>query len=182
MEEDNLRSQIESEAVEAFVDASERYCTLIEERNVISRVSFIEKAHETLSLLYYRSLLLPNIEPPDEFFEESISHDIWAELFRSLQDLLVDWEYYWDVFNPNDPQDEDPICSNLADDLADIYRDIKTGLLLWERDSLEAKQKAIWQWRFSFWAHTGQHINGALRAIYWRLYDFIDNDLDELDE
>jgi hypothetical protein len=56
----------------------------------------------------------------------------------------------------------------VADDLADIYRDIKNGLWLHEnRHSTEA----IWEWKHSFNTHWGRHAVGALHALHCYMAD-----------
>lgn len=68
---------------------------------------------------------------------------------------------YSDVFNPL--KDTEPVTSNLADDLADIYRDIKGGLVLFDS---QHPIDAAWEWRFGFQTHWGHHLVGAQRAIH----------------
>jgi Domain of unknown function (DUF5063) len=54
------------------------------------------------------------------------------------------------------------IHGSLADDLADIYRDLKKGLILSEKTSAE---DALWNWRLHFDFHWGNHAMSALKAI-----------------
>ena len=54
----------------------------------------------------------------------------------------------------------------MSDDLGDIYRDVKEGLLLLA-EGLSAD--AVWHWRFNFWSHWGEHSVNALRIIHLRL-------------
>ena len=49
--------------------------------------------------------------------------------------------------------------------LAAMYRDLRAGLLKWERG--EAGE-ALWEWRFGFENHWGKHATGALRALWAR--------------
>ena len=94
----------------------------------------------------------------------SIPHDRWARVYEKFCSLRV--TKYFDVFNPL--TEEDPVVNNLADDLADIYRDLKAGLSLYER----AKPiDAAWEWRVGFLSHWGQHLVGAQRAIHEFLAD-----------
>ena len=47
--------------------------------------------------------------------------------------------------------------------LADIYRDVHEGLVLWE---MARPEQAVWEWRFGYWSHWGAHLVEALSAIY----------------
>jgi hypothetical protein len=54
------------------------------------------------------------------------------------------------------------VAADLADDLADIWRDVKSGLLLYRSENPAA---ASWEWRFHFKAHWGRHATGAMHAL-----------------
>jgi len=70
------------------------------------------------------------------------------------------------VFDPT--KDSEAISGSLADDIADIYRDLKKGLELKETYPRQP-EAAIWQWRFGFYSHWGKHAMDALLAIHSRL-------------
>ncbi len=79
---------------------------------------------------------------------------------------LYDWhEECWKTENPNDNY-----CairaSMLWDDLADIYRDLHTGLTLWKLDTPESKIEASWQWRFNYDSHWGNHLFRASTTVH----------------
>jgi uncharacterized protein DUF5063 len=53
--------------------------------------------------------------------------------------------------------------ADVADDLADTYRDLWSGLVLYRLGRPEA---AAWEWSFSFRAHWGHHVAGARYALH----------------
>jgi hypothetical protein len=55
----------------------------------------------------------------------------------------------------------------LSDDLADIWLDLKHGLLA--LDDRARPEDVTWEWRFGFYAHWGRHATEALRALHARL-------------
>jgi hypothetical protein len=61
---------------------------------------------------------------------------------------------------------ETPVVGSLSDDLADIYRDVVTGLRAYDRGD---RAGAVWEWRFNLHAHWGAHATGAMRALHWWL-------------
>ena len=76
---------------------------------------------------------------------------------------------YWAYFDPSAPQDsnEQPIFHNLADDLADIYRDIKPGLRAWETGDDRYIETIVFNWRTPhFESHWGVHALSAMRALH----------------
>lgn len=56
--------------------------------------------------------------------------------------------------------DGEVTTADTADDLADIYRDLKPGLLLWKRGREEDRRGAVWAWRIGHRAHWGAHASG----------------------
>ena len=81
-------------------------------------------------------------------------------------DLPVNWPgfgqmvSYWEVFDPY--EEDEPVGGSLTDDLLDIYRDLGRGLLAWNSG---ARESALWDWKFHFELHWGDHAVDALRAL-----------------
>lgn len=69
---------------------------------------------------------------------------------------------YSECFNPLVVPPEEPVVSDLADDLADIWRDVKGGLLLYDSGSPES---AAWHWSNHYSFHWGHHATAALYAL-----------------
>jgi hypothetical protein len=76
--------------------------------------------------------------------------------------------YYSEVFNSNVVPPEDPVIGDLADDIADIYRDLRRGLNLLDAGHTE---QAVWEWVFHLKHHWGEHATSAIRALYWYLQE-----------
>jgi Domain of unknown function (DUF5063) len=68
---------------------------------------------------------------------------------------------YWEVFDPY--IEAEALIGALSDDVADVYADLARGLALWEADKRDA---AVWEWRFGFDIHWGDHAIDALRALH----------------
>lgn len=82
-------------------------------------------------------------------------------MLSRFQNLPVDG--YWDVFYPLELEKEEPIFNMLSDDLSDIYRDLKDGLVLYKKGKIT---EAVWEWKLHFDIHWGAHLTGAQRAIH----------------
>jgi hypothetical protein len=77
------------------------------------------------------------------------------------------FDAYRKVFDPTSDETES-IYGSLADDLADIYRDVQEGLLL--RDAKQACwEEIVFDWRVTFYSHWGKHAIDALEVIHCRL-------------
>jgi len=97
-----------------------------------------------------------------------IGHEEWNQLYNALKEKLGDWDLYWQVFDPT--KDNKAIYGTLADDIADIYRDLKNGINLTESDTVLPRD-IISEWRFGFYSHWGRHAINALGTIHRLLED-----------
>jgi hypothetical protein len=105
---------------------------------------------------------LPDPETSDRDSPDAVSPDDWWALYRRLSMQFGEVNNYRFMFDPYEPG-SDPVTGSLADDLADIYSDLKIGLAL---DAAGANDDAIWQWRFGFENHWGRHAAHALYALH----------------
>lgn len=95
---------------------------------------------------------VPDVEPPAGALEVVKARA--AEL---------PFHFYWEVFDPfQDPQPE-PVGGHIADDISDIYRDVARGLVLFDAGR---RDEALWEWGFNFRIHWGEHATGAIRALH----------------
>jgi len=173
---------VAADADSKFAELAEHYCALIERHRSIDRQAFLGEVHALLPRLYSSALVLPGIDAAEneagDHGEEldttgtssnpvadrdRADHADWHRLFTSLGALLGDWDCYRKVFDPYKPPSESEVTGTLADDLSDIYGDLKAGLRKWQRGECEA---AAWDWRFGFEYHWGRHLVGALQALY----------------
>ena len=83
------------------------------------------------------------------------------ELYHRLRSELGEQDNYWLEFDPvGDGHGE--MSGSLADDLVDIYHDLKKGLGLLDGSDSEA----IEHWKRSYRLHWGQHLVDAERHLY----------------
>ena len=69
-------------------------------------------------------------------------------------------------------EDKEAIFGTLADDLADIYRDLKEGLVLRE-EKLASSADIIFNWRILYYSHWGKHAIDALLVLHFRLQKYL---------
>jgi len=119
-----------------------------------------------LPRLYAAALALPRVEPDTESAgERTVTHDDWQALFTDFRDRLGRWSAYFNVSDPYDEANHEPVRMSLADDLADIYRDVKNGLLAEQAVAAARPKDVLWTWRFDFESHWATHAADALRAL-----------------
>jgi len=86
--------------------------------------------------------------------------DARFELYTHLRELLGERDSYWMEFDV--AEDGHSMSGSLADDLTDIYCELKHGLKLLDG----APDKAVDGWRQGFRLHWGQHLLDAERHLY----------------
>jgi len=93
--------------------------------------------------LYSAALELPHVRSRGSFELGSIANEEWHALYNSLGRKLGKLSTYWQCFNP---YDEELVAGSLADDLADIYRDMKPGMAAYRTGRKDAIAAAAWEW------------------------------------
>lgn len=144
--------------IEQFAKAAAEFCAWAEDKPGAPEDE-ARLAHQHLSSLYQLALQLP----PQFGDEQSpeISSDAWQSVYRRFGALP--FNYYAQFFDPQVVPPEDAGIADLADDLADIWRDLKKGLVLFNAGHVPA---AAWEWRQGFWQHWGHHAVGGLYALH----------------
>jgi hypothetical protein len=147
-------------AIQKFADAVQRFCVWAES---LPGDPFQEMkiAQQLLSELQFRVVALPDLEPSEEDYVDVITSEQRKDVYGRFMVLPV--QGYWDTYDPLGEEGKEPVFNLLPDDLADIYKDIKEGLKLFEEGKIN---DAVWEWRFHFEGHWGRHLTSAQRAIY----------------
>ena len=134
------------------------YCNMIESVQDAD-FSWLERMERLLPKLH---AAISALGDPDSAKEFSLAPDLDArfELFVVLRRLLGHRDGYWMEFDV--AQDGQTMTGSLADDLTDIYCELKHGLLLMDHEP----GRAIDDWTSGYKVHWGQHLVDAERHLY----------------
>jgi hypothetical protein len=118
--------------------------------------------HQVATLLprLHAAVASLNLPEPTAGHHQFVDLDARFELFSQLRHLLGDRDSYWLEFDV--AEDEQSMSGSLADDLTDIYCELKQGLLRVDGEP----DKAIEDWHNSYHLHWGQHLVDAERHLY----------------
>lgn len=163
-----------------FLRACEDYCEVIENYNKYSVKEFLCKIQKTLVNYYLMGFKLPDCCGSENY--NLCGHEIKTDYENArkyfpvypleLSEFIGKNNIYWSNFNPYpDDNDIEVYEHNLAYDLHEIYEDVKSGLLVYKTESIYNQQQALWQFKFDWQGHTGDHWTFAVRAIHWKLQD-----------
>ena len=154
----------DSDDVARFRAAATDYLTCIDAAGDQGAEQTMRAVAALLGSLYAAAINLPKIEPEnDDTPEDAQPGSAWDGLYQRLGDAGIG-TYYWQVNHFLDDQPAEAGVGDLGDDLADIYLDLRRGFAI--LDSGGSINDAVWEWRFSFEHHWGQHAVDGLRVIH----------------
>jgi hypothetical protein len=163
-----------------FGGVAHQFCSLVDSAASMDRKDLLVQIYRILPTLIGEAISLPDVRLSDNDDEaEGISRPTssgmapqsqqgWGQLYNLLKERLGDWDSYSQVLDPT--TGNEVVRGSLADDIADIYRDLRKGLVLNETDDARP-ESIIWTWRVLFYSHWGQHAMDALRTMHFRLDD-----------
>ena len=110
----------------------------------------------TLMEIYSAAFLLPDYTPETEY--PSVNDSEGVTPLRIHLDFQTT---YWEVFDPIEEQES--VCSDLIDDFTDIFNDLQRGICEYDAGRIG---NAVFEWKFGFNNHWGQHVVDAIRALH----------------
>jgi hypothetical protein len=145
-----------------LVETARDYCRLIE--RMLGREDWLSPLFQLLPRLHASVVAVPDPGGMDIEPEHSDLDDRF-DLFSKLRTCLGERDVYWLEFDhPEDaPGDDEHRTGSLADDLTDIYFELKRGLRLLDAAGPEAVAHL---WEVGFNQHWGQHLVDAERHLY----------------
>jgi hypothetical protein len=168
---DTRENPVYSRNVVEFVAAANEFCKYAEHASEIKGEEMLKILQRILPYLYLKASLLPSLEP---YFEDGnekfVTEDAWFRIHDKLRAKFGTANDYLEVFDEKMKDSDLPIVSSLAENIADIYQDLKDFLLLYQTGTPEVMNDAVWESRLNFENYWGQKLTNALRAIHKFIY------------
>jgi len=165
----SIEKIIESKETKDFLRIVREFCAFVESSEKTDK-EFLRQLQSLLLVLYHHAISLSwtSLDHNEEFADK-LSKEEQKDILKIISDKIGEGRFYWDVFDPTNDKDTEPVCGDLVDDLGDIYKDVKKGLLNFDLGTIASKDQAVWDWKFGFEKHWGQHAIDALRTIHYLL-------------
>ncbi len=146
--------------IHAVLDAAREYCRLIETAEAADD-QWLQRLLELLPRLH---ATMAALGPANAERGEPMRADLDArfELFTRLRQMLGPRDAYWLQYDL--AQDGQQMSGSLADDLTDIYCELKYGLT--RLDLEQDPAPTLDSWRLGYRVHWGQHRVDAERHLY----------------
>ena len=159
--------------LQRFEAAATKFMTCVDSAPTLESDAFLLQIGHCLAELYCAALDIPDVQPESEHLdgsrpsaEERLKE--WKERYDSLTEKLGTSNGYWVVFDST--KQEEPVQGSLADDITDIYLEVKQTLRLKEKGI--ARADLIFEIYLFFRQHWARHAIHALNAINdLRLHD-----------
>ncbi|MBW8844083.1 MAG: DUF5063 domain-containing protein [Burkholderiales bacterium] len=146
------------QAAASFADLARGFCSWCE----ASEFNGSERSVASwLARLYAAALELPDVDPENSDCLPELPGAAAAAAAANL--ACFNGCYYRMIFDPDPVADDEAVIGDLGDDLLDVYKDLKAGLVLEDRGM---RTDALWHWAFQHRIHWGRHAAAALFALH----------------
>jgi hypothetical protein len=160
-----------SKNVIEFVTVAKEFCTILETAEDYNRQEFVTVATRIIPLLYLKASVLPKTESElDENIEKTVDEMTYARIQDMINTKLGRFNDYLEVFTPEMQRSDSPVISFIAEDLADIYQDIKDFVSAYRLGVTEIMNDALAEVVTNFELYWGQKLVNTLRALHAILY------------
>lgn len=164
---DNNSEPVYSRHVVEFVAVANEYCKYAEHASEIKGDELLKILQRLLPLLYLKAAFLPEFTP---YFEDGnekfVTESDWTRIHDDFRMKFGSANDYLEVFDEKINESEGPVVASLAENMADIYQDLKDFILLYQTGTVEVMNDALWECRMNFENFWGQKLVNALRAIH----------------
>ena len=178
MHNDHTEDLVISKPVLEALTVANEYCLFCESIEKYSSKDILSYFKKIAPLIYLKGCTIPEIQVNDDSFNERfVTEEQWEEIFKTLREKFGRDDTYY-MLDPNN----DTMEASLADNMADIYQDMKDFVMLYQKGTMYAKENAVEQFRTLMITRWGPVIIDALKACHNKLYnhlsDAIDNEND----
>ncbi|HTX89542.1 MAG TPA: DUF5063 domain-containing protein [Bacteroidales bacterium] len=160
---------VESRKVLEMVTVSNDFCLFLEKADDYSKQQILEYLQKVLPLIYLKASLLPVIRVEDEdATEHFVTEEQWEDLFNLLRGKLGEEDVYYFI-DHHERSSTDAVKASLAENITDIYQDLKDFILLYQKPLRTFRENAVRDCRELFETRFGFRIVNSHAAIHYLL-------------
>lgn len=155
--------------LEMFTVANE-YCLFMEQNRDFSKEDFLSYLQKICPLIYIKAALLPDVEVTDEEgLEHFVAEEQWEDLFNFIHLKLGEDDLYYFI-DHHEKTHQDAVKASLAENLTDIYQDLKDFLFLYGKPLKVSRENAVHECKRLFETRFGYRLVNAHSAIHYFLF------------
>lgn len=154
----------QSKSVLEMITVAHEFCLFMEKVDSYSQEDILNYFQKIIPLLYLKGSLLPDIEVTDDsYVERYVTAETWEIVFNELRNKLKPLDNYWVLAHSDDTEASK---ANIADNLTDVYQDLKDFVILYTKNTQTARENAAYECKLLFETHWGIRLLNALKAIH----------------
>lgn len=166
---------IYSKNVVEFITVANEYCSTIENVSNLTAKENLEKLQKLLPLLYLKASVVEKIEMVmDEELEKFVSELDYNMLHQKWLQLLGEHDGFYEVFDPNIQFGEETVRASIAENLMDVYQDLKDCITNYSIGNEEVMNDSLSDCLLHFEEFWGQQLVNVMRAIHMLVYGGVD--------
>jgi len=155
-----------SPAVLEMLTVANEYCLFYEKADAYPMQDILDYFQKIAPLIYLKGSLLPGMQEEDPGpGERFVTEEQWESIFKVLRDKFGKNDIYY-----THDHNHDSVESSLSDNMADIYQDMKDFVMLYQKNTLVARQQAIILIRGLFRSRWGPALLNGLAAVHQILF------------
>ena len=163
----NYKNVISTEYFKSFINSTRKFCSYIES---IQNENYLIELQRLLMEIYTNAMNLKTIELESNVeFQERLNDKEFGSIKTRTSNSLGEAQVYWTIFDPTENVfgEEKGVMGDLLDDIMDIYKDLKYQLMIFDLNTDDSIENAVWGFKFDFWYHWSNHAIDAMRTIHY---------------
>lgn len=183
MSEEGLNSLVYSKNVIELITVANEFCSFLERSEEMESADFMGRLQKMLPLLYLKASLLPKFEfEPDDELEKYVTEVEYNLIQQKILAHTGAGDDYQEVFIQGMQFSESALTSSIAENVADIYQDMKDLIMSFRTMNDEVMEQALWESQNNFAQIWGQKLVNCLRAVHNLIYSENNTDDEPLQE
>jgi hypothetical protein len=183
MSEEGLNSLVYSKNVIELITVANEFCSFLERSDEIESADFMSRLQKMLPLLYLKASLLPKFDfEADDDLEKYVTEVEYNLIQQKILNHTGAGDDYQEVFIPGMQFSESALTSSIAENVADVYQDMKDLVMSFRTMNEEVMEQALWESQNNFAQIWGQKLVNCLRAVHNLIYSENTTDDDSFQE
>ncbi len=166
-----------------FVTVAAETCLFLENAISFEKKELLDRALKILPLLYLKTTTL---EPVEQILEDEVEEFVTEEEYETIRQYIAQVlgysDRYLEVFTRDIQLSDEGIASDISEDLADIYQDLKNFLLRYQIGNEDIMTEALAICQLNFKEYWGQRLVNCMRALHNAYYNSDDKENEDIEE
>lgn len=142
------------------------FCTYLESAESKSKKGILNFLQRILPFLYFKGSLLPEVKVEyPEANERFVTEVDWENIFNMLRDKFGSDDEFW-IVDPEYTNETEPLKASIAENVADIYQDMKDFFWLFGKNTQASRENAVNDCKILFSTHWGIRVGHILGQIH----------------